>query len=177
MSMRDSAARRATLRTMIAPLLVVLVHLAGADFYDVIERHKLPPAGVECLEWSSLPEWDRYWTAGKPPVGVGASCVQHGRGNPLEPCAHSQQYKDCIRNETGWDQPSYGLSYCVSKLTGNMSFCSSALGVPEQINIQIASSSAVVVGWVTFEARTPARAPSVFVSRDLSGSAGDSPAR
>ena len=80
-------------------------------FYDVIERHKLPPA-EGCVPWASLPEWDRYWSEGRPPAGVGASCVQHGRGNPLEPCAHSRQFADCVRNETGWDQPAFGLSYC-----------------------------------------------------------------
>ena len=150
-----------------ATTLLLLFVPAGvvSDFYDVIESRKVPPPGG-CVDWASLPEWDRYWAAGRPPAGIGASCVQHGRGNPLEPCAHSAQPNDCIRNESGWDQPAFGLSYCVSKLTRNMSFCSSALGVPEQINVQIANSSTVVVGWVTFEASAPRKPPMVFLGQD-----------
>jgi hypothetical protein len=50
-------------------------------------------------------------------------------------------------------------SYCVSKATGNVTTCSSGLSVPEQINVQIASGSSVVVSWVTFEAEPPAGPP------------------
>eukprot|EP01046_Picozoa_sp_COSAG06_P030898 COSAG06_NODE_2967_length_6018_cov_4.008785_1_plen_836_part_00 len=138
--------------------------LALPLFYDVIERHKLPPP-EGCVPWAALPGWDRYWTSGKPPVGVGASCVQHGNGNPLEPCAHSRQFKDCVRNESGWDQPAFGLAYCVSRTTGNMTFCTSAMQVPEQINVQIASSSGVVVSFVTFEPVAPQQPPVAIVSR------------
>ena len=140
-------------------------------FYDVIERHKLPPP-EGCVPWASLPEWDRYWAEGRPPADIGASCVQHGRGNPLEPCAHSRQFADCVRNETGWDQPAFGLSYCVSRTTRNMTFCSSAPRVPEQVNVQIASPTAVVISFVTFEPTAPQRPPVALVRRQ--GVAGQS---
>jgi len=42
-------------------------------------------------------------------------------------------------------------------------YCTSVLGVPEQINVQIAGPDTVVVNWVTFEAAAPADAPTAFV--------------
>ena len=44
-------------------------------------------------------------------------------------------------------------------------YCVSAQGVPEQINIQIASGDTVVISWVTFVATTPTKPPSVVVRR------------
>jgi hypothetical protein len=54
--------------------------------------------------------------------------------------------------------------YCVSQLTGNVTTCSSRNSVPEQVNVQIASGSSVVVSWVTFEAAPPAAPPVVAVN-------------
>lgn len=46
-------------------------------------------------------------------------------------------------------------------------YCRSALGVPEQLNLQIASPDTVVVSWVTFEAAAPKSPPKVFASRSV----------
>jgi hypothetical protein len=55
------------------------------------------------------------------------------------------------------------LSYCISKTTGDIALCTSAHGVPEQVNIQIAGPDAVVVQWVTFKAVPPVNPPIVQI--------------
>jgi hypothetical protein len=41
-------------------------------------------------------------------------------------------------------------------------YCTSAFGVPEQVNLQLASSDSIVVGWITFERQPPSKPPTVF---------------
>ena len=56
-------------------------------------------------------------------------------------------------------------SYCVSKLTGNVTLCTSGhLGIPEQVNVQIAGPDSVVLSFVTFEAAAPTKPPTAKVS-------------
>eukprot|EP01063_Lacrimia_lanifica_P015611 TRINITY_DN22302_c0_g1_i1.p1 TRINITY_DN22302_c0_g1~~TRINITY_DN22302_c0_g1_i1.p1 ORF type:complete len:728 (+),score=306.41 TRINITY_DN22302_c0_g1_i1:49-2232(+) len=43
-------------------------------------------------------------------------------------------------------------------------YCQSKVGVPEQVNVQIASPTAVVVSWATFEASAPTDAPVATVT-------------
>ena len=50
-------------------------------------------------------------------------------------------------------------SYCVSRITGEVAFCSSGFGIPEQVNVQIAGPDAVVVQFVTFETSAPTKPP------------------
>lgn len=55
-------------------------------------------------------------------------------------------------------------------------YCRSAVGVPEQVNLQIASPDTVVVSWITFEDTKPSNPPKVFASRaaeDLSQRRGE----
>ena len=50
-------------------------------------------------------------------------------------------------------------SFCFCKGTIEPYYCVSGHGVPEQINLQIASSTTVVAGFVTFETVMPADPP------------------
>jgi hypothetical protein len=166
------------------PLLLLLLASPGCvvgDLYDVLSPHLLPPDGG-CVPWSELPAMDKYWFAGKPPAGAGSSCAQQGRGNPDAPCWQNSKVVRCgVDNK--WRGPpdpkqhdpvsesQYNNtlahvigSYCVSKATENVTTCSSGLSVPEQVNVQIASGSSVVVSWVTFEAEPPAGVPVAAVN-------------
>eukprot|EP00755_Sulcionema_specki_P013817 Sspe_Gene.55011::Locus_30304_Transcript_1_1_Confidence_1.000_Length_1890::g.55011::m.55011 len=117
--------------------VLLVAGVVTADFYDVISPYLQPPAGG-CKAWSDAPEYDKYWVHGKPPADAGANCAQMGKGNPMNANAHTAS------------------AYCVSKTSGKLEFCTSATGVPEQINIQIASPDTVVVSFVTFETSPPA---------------------
>jgi hypothetical protein len=55
-----------------------------------------------------------------------------------------------------------------SCLAGTSGYCTSALGVPGQINIQLASPTSVVVSWVTLEKEAPV-APPLVTLRGPSG--------
>eukprot|EP01052_Picozoa_sp_SAG31_P042024 SAG31_NODE_6543_length_1982_cov_1.248540_3_plen_184_part_00 len=52
-------------------------------------------------------------------------------------------------------------SYCVSAATDKITLCTSGHGIPEQVNVQIASGDSVVVGFVTYEDADPSDPPVV----------------
>lgn len=124
--------------------------------YDVISKHAVPPAGG-CMDWESVPaKHNAFWAEGKPPADAASYCAQQAKGS-----ANSS----CWGNLPGEHGMSHGsvcpTSYCVSKVTGEIAFCSSAFGVPEQVNVQIAGPDSVVVQWVTFEQDAPTTPPVV----------------
>ena len=84
-------------------------------------------------------EW-AFWAAGAPPSDAGSYCAQQAKGSANKTCAPNTRYHTNI--DHGSICPT---AYCVSNVTGEIAFCTSALGVPEQINIQIAGPDAVVV--------------------------------
>jgi hypothetical protein len=150
-----------TLMAMRLLLLLRAVPAVTAELYDVISPHLLPPPGG-CKPWSELPDQDRFWRDPGSIALAGSSCAQQGRGNP----AKELQYMDSHMG-SGHDAH-YASAYCVSAATGRLAPCTSGFGVPEQVNVQIASGDAVVVGWVTFEHAAPTAPPVVSVVSDLS---------
>eukprot|EP00756_Hemistasia_phaeocysticola_P023628 Hpha_TRINITY_DN15904_c0_g2::TRINITY_DN15904_c0_g2_i2::g.74114::m.74114 len=48
---------------------------------------------------------------------------------------------------------------------GSWDYCTHRNGVPEQVNVQIASPDSVVVSWVTFETAAPSKPPTVTASK------------
>jgi hypothetical protein len=50
-------------------------------------------------------------------------------------------------------------AYCVGETTGQLEMCTSGKGIPEQVNVQIASGSSVVLSFVTFEDKEPTEPP------------------
>ena len=141
-------------RLAAALLALSLVSGARAELHDVISPHLVPPPGG-CKDWSTVPTEDAYW---RDPASIklaGSSCVQQGRGNP-----HYSFDEDM----GGGAQAHYVSAYCVSKVTGNLTLCTSGFGIPEQVNVQVASGDTVVVGWVTFEHEAPTAPPVVSVA-------------
>ena len=144
---------------MVRALVVTLIALLAAcccsraELYDVISPHLIPPAGG-CKDWSTVPDQEQYWRDAASAKLAGSSCVQQGRGNP--------NYR-FNADMGGGEQAHYVSAYCVSKVTGNLSLCTSGFGIPEQVNVQVASGDTVVIGWVTFEHEAPAAPPVVSV--------------
>jgi hypothetical protein len=138
---------------MIKTALGLLLALPlSALFYDVIQKHQLPPPGVECIAWADAPDkFNQHWAAGKPPADAANHCAQQAKGSAESPCVQSSLDHGSICPQ----------SYCI---TANLTQvqCRSTTGVPEQINIQIASPNSVVVGFVTFEKTAPTRSPVVM---------------
>ena len=139
---------------MRATLVAVLVAGASADMYNVLSPHLLPPAGG-CKAWSDAPEMNKYWVGGKAPADAGASCAQQGMGNPA----------------ATWDsdmgsgaQAHVIAAYCVGKSSGKLEMCTSGKGVPEQVNVQVASGDSVVLSFVTFEDDEPTDPPTAKVT-------------
>jgi hypothetical protein len=129
---------------------LALLTSAHSNLYDVIQPHLIPPEGG-CVEWASLPDQDKHWFGGKPPADAGAHCAQQGKGNP---------------GGANWDpdmgsgsDAHYISSYCMSKVNRTLTRCTSGMGIPEQVNVQIASGDSVVIGFVTFEEHAPTDPP------------------
>lgn len=129
---------------------------AAADMYDVLSPHLLPPEGG-CKDWSEVPEMDKYWVAGKPPADAGSSCAQQGLGNP----------KATWGSDMGSGAQAHVIAaYCVGKSSGQLEMCTSGKGIPEQVNVQVASGSSVVLSFVTFEDEEPTEPPTAKVTGD-----------
>ena len=127
-----------------------------ADMYDVLSPHLIPPEGG-CKDWADVPEMDQYWVAGTPPADAGSACAQQGLGNPNATWS----------SDMGSGAQAHVISaYCVGKSSGQLEMCTSGKGIPEQVNVQIASGSAVVLSFVTFEDHEPKDPPVAKVSVD-----------
>jgi hypothetical protein len=137
------------LRTTLA---FTLAMAADANLYDVLQPHLLPPK-EGCKPWSEAPQYDQHWADPSTKLMANNSCAQQGRGNP----------------DANWD-PDMGTgatahtvsSYCVGKTTNKVQRCTSGKGIPEQVNVQIASGDAVVVSFVTYETADPTDPPVVM---------------
>ena len=116
----------------------------------------MPPAGG-CKDWSDAPEMDKYWVGGKPPEGAKDSCAQQGLGNPDASWGA----------DMGSGAQAHVISaYCVPKdsTLGKVAQCTSGMGIPEQVNVQVASGDSVVLSFVTFEKTAPTKPPMAKVS-------------
>ena len=167
------------LRNLAAGMLLVaglMPPACRANMYDVFEKKKLFPLQCEsgCAPWAEVAaarkannaSWfgkivdvDASFAAGKVPSDAGNLCAMPGMANPGE-----------VGNMTWWDHVQAGFAgsfcFCEDETKAEdavdryvAGYCRSDQGVPEQINLQIASSSTVVVGFVTFEAAFPREPP------------------
>jgi hypothetical protein len=171
-------------------LAAAIVLLAGsvlpagrANMYDLFERDKLFPLGCAtgCAPWAEVAAarrannatWvgkivdvDASFAAGRVPADAANLCAMPGMANPGE-----------VGNESWWDhiQAAYGGSFCFCEDASKAKdaadryvagYCRSDHGVPEQINLQIASASTVVVGFVTFERSFPANPPTAEFGKE-----------
>jgi hypothetical protein len=160
------------------PLFVLLLgELAQANMYDVFERHKLFPAKCPggCAPWTEVAEMraqhnlthlrdtGALFAAGLVPADAANLCAMPGMANPTD---------YTVEDET-WTEHAYAGSFCYCKnATANIDsmytaeYCRSSKGVPEQINLQIASAGTVVVGFVTFETVMPAEPPVALFGKE-----------
>ena len=131
-----------------------MVQVSGL-FYDVIQPHQVPPPGVTCEKWENLnATFNQYWRNGSPPAQAENHCAQQALGSSQNPCVQASLDHGSICPH----------SYCIDAATMNQVECQSVDGVPEQINVQIASPDTVVVGWVTHESPAPVNPPTVSFS-------------
>jgi hypothetical protein len=147
-------------------LLLLAPAVATGLFYDVLQPHQVPAPGVTCVDWTDVgANFNARWAAGSPPAGASNHCAQQANGATATAPA-------------GGSPTSRGtLSYCIDAATHNISYCRSAQGVPEQVNVQIASPDSVVVAFVTFEAAPPKQPPTVLLSAAAGGGGGGAPTR
>ena len=100
---------------------------------------------------------DQYWVGGKPPEGAKDSCAQQGLGNPDASWG----------SDMGSGAQAHVISaYCVPKdsTLGKVAQCTSGMGIPEQVNVQVASGDSVVLSFVTFEETAPTKPPMAKVN-------------
>ena len=143
-----------------ALLLSLACMQAQGNMYDVFERHKLPPVECAhgCAAWADAaearPELNitAMWAvSGKVPVEAGKYCAIPGMVGGRTGMAAGETTADVLAADAG--------SFCFCEGTMEPHYCVSAHGVAEQINLQIASSNTIVVGFVTFEAAMPVEPP------------------
>jgi hypothetical protein len=91
------------------------------------------------------------WAAGEVPKEAASYCAIPGMVGGRTGMAAGTTTADVTSADAG--------SFCFCKGTMEPHYCVSENGVPEQINLQIASSSTIVAGFVTFETAMPADPP------------------
>lgn len=133
------------MRFVTALPLLLFPALALADMYNVVMPEYLPPTGcTSCDDWSKHTDKPIWGKAGPPP-GVGNSCAMPaelvGASKTDPKSSYSGPWCYCTksgRGLLGGDAPDAGL-------------CLPPKATPEQINLQLAEPSTVVVSFVTYE--------------------------
>jgi hypothetical protein len=148
-------------RRLLVAVLLLAASAATGELHDVISPHLLPPA-CGCKKWTDAPEHDQYWRNPASIKLAESSCAQQGRGNPNF-VYDGDRWRSRGVHFGGGAQAHYISAYCVANTTGKLVWCASGFGVPEQVNVQVASHDTVVVGWVTFEHKAPTLPPVVSV--------------
>jgi len=146
--------------TMRLAVIAWLLTVAAADVYDVVMPYYLAPKGCKCMPWTSVnpsngteqARIDSYWLNGYPPPDAESKCAL--------PAASAGRYEcDGCTVDTVWNSFLGPWCYCEDadpagrgSPSGHEAYCQPPIGVPEQINLQLASSDTVVVSFVTFDA-------------------------
>jgi len=134
-------------------LVCMLAVLCGVncDIYNVVMPTYLPPAGCKkCADWEHN-IWtndESIWGVGGFPKGIGNSCA-------MPALLNGNQFDNNTVNS------SYSGPWCVCDASGVEGTCVAPLFTPEQINLQLASSSVLVVSFVTYEGKHPSTKPPV----------------
>lgn len=161
------------------PVFLAAVVAARANMFDVFEQHKLFPKECEegCAPWAEVAAWreetkatdirDIYasFADGKVPADAANLCAMPGMSSPQ--MAGNSSWVDHV--QSGY---AGSFCYCEDKTKRKdevgryaAAYCRAALGVPEQINLQIASATTVVAGFVTFERAFPVDPPVAEISK------------
>lgn len=131
---------------LLAAALLLLPANVAADMYDVVMPAYLPPAGcAACRAWDATVDAALWADPLKALAGAKSHCAM--------PAA----------NLTGHDKAtpegSYGGPWCYCKATGAAVSCVAPKATPEQINLQLAAPSVVVVSFVTYDVVAPTSPP------------------
>ena len=140
-----------------------------ADMDDVLVPIYLPPAKCSsgCAVWSDLNTSTNagLWAKGQPPANASSFCaipayaVDDQQDPNKTPFCKEPQFGDLLCNST--TSSFYGPICACAGTEKDVVFgtCRAPRSTPEQINLQIASSNAVVVSFVTFETALPLAPP------------------
>eukprot|EP00036_Acanthoecidae_sp_10tr_P015395 CAMPEP_0206286198 /NCGR_PEP_ID=MMETSP0106_2-20121207/480_1 /ASSEMBLY_ACC=CAM_ASM_000206 /TAXON_ID=81532 /ORGANISM="Acanthoeca-like sp., Strain 10tr" /LENGTH=610 /DNA_ID=CAMNT_0053716719 /DNA_START=44 /DNA_END=1873 /DNA_ORIENTATION=- len=143
---RDTRPARACTRAELAA-----VGPAAAVLYDVIEPNRMAPPGCTCTPWAHANQTVRSWFRDQTLVtSAKAACAQPALapGLSCSPLAPTGVYpKRCPLDPTGAGGAG---DFCICAEDGHEGICVPKPGIPEQLNLQLASSSAVTISFVTF---------------------------
>merc|ERR1711871_132941 len=143
--------------------VTLLVGVAHGNMYDVIMRQYTSTCKHGCADWGSVPNQnqsiiDAMFAGGKAgAAAAGSSCAMpanHAGDNECD-CGQKDADKYIFDSYQGpW-------CYCKQPQKGmpSAAYCQPPQSTPEQINLQVASPSVVVVGFVTYEHSFPAAPP------------------
>ena len=131
----------------LSALLLLAPLAARSTMYDIVMPAYRPPEGCECAAWNASTA--QSWAAGAVPADAGSSCAM--------PAA-------IVDGKIGVTT-SYSGPWCYCKGSGAPATCLAPESTPEQINLQLAEPSVVVVGFVTYEQSVPSDAPMAMFGR------------
>ena len=131
----------------LSALLLLAPLAARSTMYDIVMPAYRPPEGCECAAWNASTA--ESWAAGAVPDDAGSSCAM--------PAA-------IVDGKIGVTT-SYSGPWCYCKGSGAPATCLAPESTPEQINLQLAEPSVVVVGFVTYEQSVPSDAPMAMFGR------------
>ena len=144
--------------------MALLLHpaLVAANMYDVIMPAYLPPPGCDsCRAWDAATD-AALWASSERLAAAGSSCAM--------PAAQlTGKGKDKIKD-------SFSGPWCYCKATGAAGTCVAPKATPEQINLQLAEPSVLVVSFVTYDLAAPTAPPvATLERRDLAETADAAP--
>ena len=133
---------------MLAMALLLHPALVAANMYDVIMPAYLPPPGCDsCRAWDAATD-AALWASSETLAAAGSSCAM--------PAAQlTGKGKDKIKD-------SFSGPWCYCKATGAAGTCVAPKATPEQINLQLAEPSVLVVSFVTYRVSGVTRPPGEF---------------
>jgi hypothetical protein len=116
-------------------LAMLLAAAVMADMYNILMPEYLPPKGCTCDEWSKHADESIWGKTGPPP-------------NAANSCAMPAELVSASKTDP---KSSYSGPWCYCASTGMPGLCLAPKATPEQINLQLAEPSTVVVSFVTYE--------------------------
>mmetsp|Transcript_42180 Transcript_42180/g.75523 ORF Transcript_42180/g.75523 Transcript_42180/m.75523 type:complete len:567 (-) Transcript_42180:138-1838(-) len=118
--------------------------LAVCNVYDYFMPHYIPGCKGGCASWASVRKAASLFADGKVPEEAGVQCAMPGASAGNHEC-------DCAeKNATTYMEDSYAGPWCYCK-DGTSEYCTPPNSTVEQLNLQLAASSVVVAGFVTYE--------------------------
>ena len=147
-----------------AGVLLVLTAIAQGNMYDIISPLLLSPdvcGNSGCANWSELNTTiQSWWTDSTVPIHASNHCAQlssaPGLNSPsplLDPKQVGSQGAWCVceNNHEHWG------------------YCTSPEFTPEQVNLQYAGPTTIVVSFVTFEPEMPSGSPVAVLMSGVKG--------